>query len=387
MSFIWDVPTRILFGVNKLDDLSKEELRGKKAMIVVSNGNSHIENGGFDKVVNALKERNVDYVVFDKIEANPTSKTIDDGILFARSNECDFLIGIGGGSVLDATTIMAAVIPNEYLSWDYVQEGSGGKKNLEKDSLPYIAIPTTSGTGSEVDCYGVISNTTTKEKIGFRGSFPYLSIVDPVLTITMPEELTAFTGFDALFHSLEGYIATNRGECGQMVQLAAIGNIAQYLKVAIENGDDIDARTKLSYASMMSGLSMSFGSVTSEHAIEHALSGMYPNLPHGAGLIMISEDYFRYFVENGAVPDRFLEMSLAMGQISIKEPFDFIKALKRVKDECKVSDLKMSDYGIKTEDFSEVVKKARLTNARLFANDPLELTDEAILDILESSYL
>ncbi|MBS4900770.1 MAG: iron-containing alcohol dehydrogenase [Clostridiales bacterium] len=388
MSFVWDMPTRVIFGAGKLNDLANEDLPGNKAMIVISNGKSARENGSLDRLETILKGRNIEYVIFDKVMSNPVEAIMMEGIELGRREKVDFLIGLGGGSVLDSTTVIAAMIPQRSgRVWDYINGGTGGGKTLEEKSLPYVEITTTAGTGSEVDAWGVVSNPDTEEKIGFKGAFPTLSVIDPELMLSVPQDVTRFTGFDALLQALEGYIANTRGECGQMVQLAAIGNIAQFLPVAIENGEDLDARTKLAYANMMSGLSMVFGSCTSEHAIEHALSARHPDLPHGAGLIMICEEYFRYFIENHACDDRFLEMALALGQINIREPMDFLRALKRVKDECGVSDLKMSDYGITFEELPEIAKQARLTMGGLFACDPVELPEEAVLGILEGSYM
>ena len=388
MSFIWNMPTRLLFGAGKLDDLANENMPGKKAMIVISNGKSAKENGSLERLESILEIRGIESVLFDKIKSNPSESIMMDGVELARSEGIDFIIGMGGGSVLDSAKAIAAVVPQRSgRIWDFINGGTGGGKALVERALPYIAITTTSGTGSEVDRWAVVTNEKTHEKIGFLGEFPTLAIVDPELTLSVPPLVTAYTGFDALFHSLEGYNANTRGEAGQMVELAAIGNIAQYLPYAIQNPSDIDARTKLAYANTMSGLSMVFGSCTSEHAIEHAMSGHHSDLPHGAGLIMISEDYFRYFVEKHACDDRFLEMALAMGQQGIREPMDFIRALKRLKDECGVSDLKMSDYGITLEELPQIATDARKTMGGLFECDPVKLPDENVIEILEGSFM
>ena len=115
--------------------------------------------------------------------------------------------------------------------------------------------------------------------------------------LTVPPEYTAYQGFDALFHSIEGYISTARTAPAQMVEIAAIGNIAQYLPIAVKDGDNLDAREKVAFANTMSGYSMELGSCTSEHSLEHDLSGNHPDLPHGAGLLMISLAYFKHFID------------------------------------------------------------------------------------------
>ena len=388
MNYVWNLPTKVLFGEGMLNALHNEEMPGKKAMIVISNGKSMKNNGWIDEVIDELEQAGVESVVFDKIGPNPTEPDIMDGVIFARENEVDFIVGLGGGSVLDATTIIAAVVPQKDGGrvWDYVNGGTGGGRPLEEKSLPYIEITTTAGTGSEVDRWGVVTNPETHEKIGFQGDFAFLAIVDARLMLTVPPEYTAYQGFDALFHSIEGYISTARTAPAQMVEIAAIGNIAQYLPIAVKDGDNLDAREKVAFANTMSGYSMELGSCTSEHSLEHALSGNHPDLPHGAGLIMISLAYFKHFIDKHVCDEKFMEMAIALGAKQIKGPYDFLQALERLMRECGVADLKMSDYGISPSEFPRLVKEARETMGGLFEFDPEPLTDEEVEAIYLASY-
>lgn len=388
MNYVWNLPTKVLFGEGMLNELHNEEMPGKKAMIVISNGKSMKNNGWIDEVIDELEQAGVESVVFDKIGPNPTEPDIMEGVIFARENEVDFIVGLGGGSVLDATTIIAAVVPQKDGGrvWDYVNGGTGGGRPLEEKSLPYIEITTTAGTGSEVDRWGVVTNPETHEKIGFQGDFAFLAIVDARLMLTVPPEYTAYQGFDALFHSIEGYISTARTAPAQMVEIAAIGNIAQYLPIAVKDGDNLDAREKVAFANTMSGYSMELGSCTSEHSLEHALSGNHPDLPHGAGLIMISLAYFKHFIDKHVCDEKFMEMAIALGAKQIKGPYDFLQALERLMRECGVADLKMSDYGISPSEFPRLVKEARETMGGLFEFDPEPLTDEEVEAIYLASY-
>ena len=388
MNYVWNLPTKVLFGEGMLNELHNEEMPGKKAMIVISNGKSMKNNGWIDEVIDELEQAGVESVVFDKIGPNPTEPDIMDGVIFARENEVDFIVGLGGGSVLDATTIIAAVVPQKDGGrvWDYVNGGTGGGRPLEEKSLPYIEITTTAGTGSEVDRWGVVTNPETHEKIGFQGDFAFLAIVDARLMLTVPPEYTAYQGFDALFHSIEGYISTARTAPAQMVEIAAIGNIAQYLPIAVKDGDNLDAREKVAFANTMSGYSMELGSCTSEHSLEHALSGNHPDLPHGAGLIMISLAYFKHFIDKHVCDEKFMEMAIALGAKQIKGPYDFLQALERLMRECGVADLKMSDYGISPSEFPRLVKEVRETMGGLFEFDPEPLTDEEVEAIYLASY-
>ena len=236
MSFHMYVPTRILFGEGQLNDLHNQQMPGKKALIVISNGKSAHTNGSLDRTKDELKQAGIQTVVFDRIMANPLKSTVMEGAACARENGCDFIVALGGGSVMDASKAIAAMATNDGDLWDYVSGGTGKGQPLCHEPLPIIAITTTAGTGSEVDQYGVISNEDTNEKIGFGGQdslFPQIAIVDPELMQSVPPKFTAYQGFDALFHSVECYIAAPANLMSDMYALTAIENIGSYLARAV----------------------------------------------------------------------------------------------------------------------------------------------------------
>ena len=180
MSFQMYVPTRILFGKGQLEGLHKQKLPGKKAMIVISNGKSTKRNGALEKTEKELKLAGAETVLFDKIMPNPLKQTIMEGAAFAKENHCDFIVALGGGSVMDASKAIAAMAANDGDLWDYISGGTGKGLPLVQEPLPVIAITTTAGTGSEVDQWGVVSNEETDEKIGFGGYdslFPQIAII------------------------------------------------------------------------------------------------------------------------------------------------------------------------------------------------------------------
>lgn len=200
------MPTRVLFGSGQLNNLHKQVMPGKKALILISNGKSVRVNGSLKRVEDELKLAHIPYVIFDEIEANPLKESVMKGAMYARKENVDFIIALGGGSVLDASKAIATMATNSGDLWDYISEGTGKGKKINVNPLPIVAITTTAGTGSEVDQWGVISDLKTNEKIGFGGDdrlFPVLAIVDPELMLSVPKEFSAYQGFDALFHSLE----------------------------------------------------------------------------------------------------------------------------------------------------------------------------------------
>lgn len=158
------VPTRIIFGNGRINELHKQTLPGKKALITISNGKSARSSGALAKVESELTQAGVQYAVFDKIMANPLRSTVMEGADAAKQNECDFIVALGGGSVMDASKAIAAMATNDGDVWDYISGGTGGGKTFTNTPLPLIAITTTAGTGSEVDQWGVISNEETNEK-------------------------------------------------------------------------------------------------------------------------------------------------------------------------------------------------------------------------------
>ena len=158
MSYQFYVPTRTLFGGGMLNELHNQTMPGKKAMVVITSGKSMKVTGTLDRVLKEFAQANVETVVFDQVQANPLRSTVMDGAVFARENACDFVVALGGGSVMDASKAMAAMATNDGDIWDYMFGGTGGGKTIANKALPVICITTTAGTGSEADQWGVITN-------------------------------------------------------------------------------------------------------------------------------------------------------------------------------------------------------------------------------------
>ena len=234
------------------------------------------------------------------------------------------------------------------------------------------------------DPWTVITKEDTQEKIGFgfKGTFPTMSIVDPELMLSVPPKLTAYQGFDALFHAVEGYMATIASPMGDMFALQAIEYIAKYLPRAVSNGDDLEARAYVALANTYSGFVETISCCTSEHSIEHALSAFHPALPHGAGLIMISWAYHEAYAT--ACPERYARVAAAMGQEASVD--GFLNGLNKLKEACGVDKLKMSEFGITPDLFDEYARTAFSTMGNLFELDRCKFTPADVVSILEKSY-
>ena len=388
MNFDFNNPTHILFGSGKLNELGSQPMPGKKALLLMSGGKSAQVSGAYDRTAEQLRKAGVEIAEFAKVMENPVKEMIMEGAAFARENGCDFIVALGGGAVLDSAVAISAMATNPGDLWDYVNGGTGKGQPLWHPGLPIVTITLTAGTGSEVNCWGVISNLETKEKIGFGDPalVPVLAIVDPELMRTVPAKYTAYQGFDALFHNTEVMMSNGVNILSETIALSAIQNIAEALPLAVKDGMDLKAREKVAYGSTMAGIAMQLTSTTAQHSMEHAMSAYHHNLPHGAGLIMISRAFAEFFIEKHACDGQFIKMAKVMGIPDADKPEDFITALVNLQRACGVDDLKMSDYGIQKDECMTLAVNARETMGGLFLANPCPMSDEECAGIFEKSY-
>lgn len=380
-------PTRTMFGSGMLKELHNQPMPGKKALIVISNGKTAYVNGGLEQLKKELDMAGVEYVVYDKVQQNPTNHNVDDGVAMARANNCDFVIGLGGGSVMDCAKGISLMFKQSHDYWYYVDNNS----EIVHEWLPVITITTDAGTGSESDPFICVTNEEACVKVGlpntkFIGTFPVLAIVDPELMVTVPQDYTAFQGFDALFHSVEGYISNKANYMSDMYALTSIEAVSHSLVDAVKDGKNLAARENVALSNNLSSIVMFIGTTTSQHSLEHGMSAYHNTLPHGAGLLMICRAYMKRVVEAHVCDDRFIRMAQVMGMKDADKAEDFLTVLEQLMKDCGVDNLKMSDYGIAREEIPTMVRNARATNFGLFNNDRLEMTEERCIEILEESY-
>lgn len=385
MKFNFYMPTKLIFGSGSLNKLHNQKLPGKKALIVTG-GISIKKYGYLKRLEDELNKANINYVLFDKVLPNPIKDHVMEGAALAKTENCDFVIGIGGGSSIDSSKSIAVMATNDGDYWDYIFGGTGKGNTVKNDPLPIVAITTTAGTGTEADPWTVITNGKEKIGFGYEKTYPYLSIVDPELMKTVPPKLTAYQGFDALFHSTEGYINKMSSEMSDLFALKAIELIGKSLADAVKYGNNIKAREDIAMANTLSGIVESTSSCTAEHSIEHALSAYYPKLEHGAGLIIISKEYYTIIANNNVCNDKMINMARALGNKDADEAMDFIDSLVNLQKACGVDNLKLSDYGVKIEDLSAIAENAKFAMGALFETDPHNFTNEEVLNILKKSY-
>jgi len=394
LNFQYFMPTRILFGPDTLDQLGDTQHlpRGKKAMVVIGESGVMIKLGYLSRVQSQLSKQDVQTIIYDKIMPNPESDAIDEAAKICREQGVDFIVGLGGGSTIDSAKAIALVATNPGQYWDYMQSGTGGGVEPKNEALPIVAIPTTAGTGTEADPWTVITKSGSAEKIGWGNdsTFPALSIVDPKLMLSVPPKQTAYTGMDAFFHAVEAYLATCHQPASDALALEAVHLIAHTLPQAVAEPDNLEARTIMAWASTAAGLCESYSSCISHHSLEHALSAFHPDLPHGAGLVMLSKAYFGFLAACGE--ERLQDLALAMGD-TLEEEIEeevsgvaFLDALDKLITEVGLADEKLSNYGITREEIPTLAENALTTMGALFDITPVKMNQDDVIAIYEAAF-
>jgi alcohol dehydrogenase YqhD (iron-dependent ADH family) len=311
LPFDFRLPTKIHFGPGKINDIGKFLKPVGKKPLIVTGKSSMRKLGVLDRVSDLLKKAGMQPAIFEGIEPNPRHTTCDKAASLARENGCDFIIGLGGGSSMDAAKGIAITAKTGHSVWDYVYTGPEKPQRKIEEALPIVCIPTVAATGSEADAGGIISNWETHEKTGIWGPvlFPRASIVDPELTVTCPPDYTADGGVDIIAHVMESYFtSTSESYLQDRFTESIVKTVMKYLPRAIKDGADIEARTHLSWSSSLalSGLINSGrGGSFPLHAMEHVVSGHY-DISHGRGLALLLPALMDYTVS--ARPEKYVEM-------------------------------------------------------------------------------
>ncbi|GAA0742562.1 iron-containing alcohol dehydrogenase [Clostridium oceanicum] len=285
--FSFLLSTKIEFGVGKSKNICKyiKELNGKKVMIVTDK--VLLKLGIVDPIISSLKENNVSYIVFDEVEPDPKCELIDRASKLCRESSVDLIIAVGGGSSIDSAKGISVVASNGNSSYDYLDGRGEEKKEILKQPIPIIAIPTTSGTGSEVSQYSVITNNKIKDSISSELIYPKIAVIDASFMEKLPSKVTAYTGLDVLGHAIESYISNIENKFTDLLALEAIKLVFENLKQCVNN-PTIEGRNNMAFAAMLAGTSMSHCGAALAHAMGCPLSG-HCNVPHGlsVGLLQI----------------------------------------------------------------------------------------------------
>lgn len=373
------VPKKILTGENSIENsINYITAMGKKPLIVTGMIVAELES--FKTLTRLLNDNGLEYEIFKDITAEPTDIMINEGLNAYRKSNCDFLIGIGGGSPIDAIKAIAVLLS----CGGSLSEYAG--KEICGDFPPMAAIPTTAGTGSEATKFTVITDAETNVKMLLKGNalIPDLAIVDYKSTKTSPKSITASTGLDALTHAVEAYTSKHSQPLTDDLAISAVKRIFKYLPIAYKNGNDDTARYEMSVAALEAGICINNSSVTIVHGMSRPIGALF-HVPHGLSNAMLLYKCMD-FAKNGAI-DRFASLSKAAG-LSDNNTDDetaakkFIDGLLEICHICEVPTI--TEYGIDADLFSKAIPK--MTEDALNSGSPLNTRRPVSCDDISELY-
>lgn len=334
MKFEFYNPTRLIFGAGSLAQLGEAVRQyGKKALLVIGGG-SVKKSRAFDRAVASLKAAGISVVEFSGVEPNPRLSTVIRAAELAKKEECDVVIGMGGGSVMDASKVIAATVLYEGDPRDMLMRAEKMPR-LPERVLPIITVPTLAATGSEMNCGAVITIDDEDEKlktfVQTEVLYPRVAVVDPELTITVPKIQTAYGVCDIIAHVTEGYF---NGIDGTPIQdrfaEGVILTVLEWGPKAVNNGNDLEARTQVQWASIVAlngWVQAGVNAMYPVHMIEHTLSALY-DIPHGAGLAAVNPAWMRFAARFR--PERFAQFAQRMFGISAMGKDDLSVAMEGI---------------------------------------------------------
>jgi alcohol dehydrogenase class IV len=374
-------PGKIIFGSGSLNQIGAEAKRLGNKVLVVLGRSAMRKSGVLDRLTHLLIENNLEYIIYENIPSDPTVETIDIGTDLAVKEKCNLIIALGGGSVLDTGKAISAMVTNEGSVADY-QEIEGKGRKFQHKPIPFIAIPTTSGTGSEATKNAVITNTKLGLKKSIRNPWliPEVALVDPELTLSLPPQITAICGGDALTQCIESYLGKKNQEITDALALHAIGLIGKSLVKAVKEGKNLETRKDMAMAALLSGLCLSNSGLGAAHALSHPL-GIFYKIPHGLSCAVLLPYVMEYNLP--LVTKRLVKIAECLGEniSSLSETEAARKAIDKVKEILSQAGIKsnLSEWEIKKEDFSQLIKGAKGGSLN---NNPRYTSDEDLIELL-----
>jgi alcohol dehydrogenase YqhD (iron-dependent ADH family) len=387
--FVLFNPTKILFGCGMLEKCGKEAKKLGKKPIIITGKTSAKQTGVLDRVASLLTQNGFELVIYSKITPNPKVEEVDEAAKIAKENNCDFVIGLGGGSAMDAAKGVAIVAKNGGSIWDYIPLATKKAKPFN-EVLPIMMIPTLAATSSEVNCAAVFTNLATNQKAAIVNPliYPKISIVDPLLTITVPKKQTAEGIIDIIMHVLEEYLTGDENcDLQDRITEGIIVTCIENAKVLMQEPQNVIARTNISFCSLVAlhGFPNAGRSgVWNVHQIEHAITGLFDNISHGSGIAAVLPAYLKFLSQKRknkviqlAINVFGLDKNLGDEKLvdgCIEKFKEFINSIGLSTD--------LKSLGIKREDFGRIVDNLYSVSG---FNEIID-NKENVIKILELAY-
>jgi len=377
VNFEFTTATRILFGPGKLKEAGAiTKSFGRRALVVIGKSAGAVQRA--EPLLQLLTGAGIEYATFS-VSGEPTFDVVRAGAHQARDERCDFVIGFGGGSVIDTGKAIAALLTNGGDPLDYVEIVGKGRP-LTKPSAAFLAVPTTAGTGSEVTRNAVLGAPEQRVKVSMRSveMLPRVALVDPELTYDLPPHITATSGLDALTQLIEPFVSVKANPMIDAICREGMERAARSLRRAFEHGDDPAAREDMALAALFSGMALANAGLGAVHGLAGPIGGMF-DAPHGAlcaallpHVMEVNRGMIRGPAGRGAVSApteivrRFDEVRRIVGDLD-----ELVRALRIPP---------LRQYGVKAEDFSAIIERAKATSS--MKGNPLPLRDAELREIL-----
>lgn len=392
--FEYSCPTKIVCGESSLRKLPTElrDLEVTKPLLLTDA--NLLKLGVTAHAIEPLEEAGIPYALFDRIPPDSSLDVVNEVASIYREQGCDGIIALGGGSVIDTGKGAGASLSCEGADFASLQ----GSEILRGGIPPFVAIPTTAGTGSEVTLVAVVADTEAHAKLSYTSYHlvPDVAILDPVLTQSLPPKLTATTGMDALTHAIEAYTSIQKNPVSDAFATKAVQIIAKNLPTACAEGGNADARTNLALGSLMAGAAFSNAMVGIVHSIGHSLGGLC-HIPHGQAMTMLLPHCASYNVSKGVHRGLYGELlpflspekaaALPAGASDEERDKAFVECLfemNRSFHDLYGVPLKLSELGVDHDDLEAVAVQARYDGSALY--NASEITVETAMEILEAVY-
>lgn len=361
------VPTSVAFGRGRIGELGRITATYGRRALVVTGRTAVRRHGVLDRALAALSDAGVESVVFDRVSPNPLASEVDEAAALARAERCDVVVGIGGGSALDAAKATAVTVPR-----GSVRDLIGATLSHDPGSLPIVAVPTTAGSGSEVTKGAIITDAEARSRAGVRGDdvFPRAAVVDPDLLATVPLGVAAETGFDALAHAVESYVARRANPISDRLAESAVGLLVEHLPRAVAGDADPDVSEGLALAALLGGCNVATASTCLPHRLQQAMGAVpHADISHGRGLAVLYPAWLRR--AHPWAGERFDRLGRLLGGTSA------VESLGAFRERIGLAS-RLRDHGFRPADIDVLV--AGVTGN--LDNDPIEGVDGGLIEAL-----
>ena len=383
--FTFAMPAGIRYGIGihrQLGGILKNEMKFQKVFILT--GRHVAKSGIIEKITASLAEAGMDYRIFAEAVPEPAVEDIDRIAELLRTSGADVVLAVGGGSPIDTAKAVCMLMTHEGSCRDYL---FGGSKTVTKPGMPLIAIPTTAGSGSEMTAAAVIADKQRNVKLSITSPYliPKIAVIDPELQTGMPPFITATTGMDALTHAIESYVSKRENPVADLFALKAIKLIAGSIRRAAADGNDIQARADMALASTLAGVAFMNGGLGVVHGISQTM-GAIAHVAHGEANALL----LPYCIKKNApaCPEKFRDIAQALGEdvsaLSAEEAAKLAaKAAFQLAKDLNIP-IKLKEVGVTREMFGTIVEGTMAY--RMLAINPMKITEQDVLDILEDAY-